>query len=418
LHVIPQIFSTILKIIATLKLTLDKRRSYSDGRSPLIIRLTAKKRTTSIHLGIKISPKEWDAKKLRVTKKHASYLDLNLHLKKTVLDYEKKLMGVLCYNPDASLQEIKYALTISHDVNEIRFHEFAVEQVEMLKTQGRFGNAQSYTTTINSIVNYKSKELKLSSIDYAFVLEYDTHLSASGISVNGAAAYMRALRALLNRAGKLDVYSMSQYPFRSFKIRSQKTVSRAVSIESIRKIAKVELDNNSKHFHARNVFMLIFGLIGISFMDLILLKKSNISNGRIIYKRRKTGKLYSIKLSPMVEGILEYYKNAESDYLLPQFGFDNVPEARVRHHVNLGLKSTNRYLKQLGYQLQLDIPLTTYVARYSWANIAKANGYSKDLIAEALGHNYGNAVTGIYLESYGNKTIDHANERLITLVSS
>ena len=404
--------------MATLKLTLDKRRNYSDGRSPLIIRLTAENKTTSIHLGIKILPTEWDAKKLRVTKKHASYLELNLHLKKTILHYEKKLLGFLSFRPDASLSELKYALTVSYDTNEMLFHDFAIEQVEKLRIQGRHGNAQSYVSAINSVIKYKNKKLRLSDINYAFILEYDAHLSASGISVNGAAAYMRALRALLNRAGKLDVYNMSQYPFRSFKIRTQKTISRAIPLESIRKIAHVELDKDSKHFHARNMFTLIFGLIGISFMDLILLKKSSVKNGRIVYKRRKTGKLYSVKLSPTVQNIFEYYKTPESPYLLPQFGLDDVPEAKVRHHVNLGLKSTNRYLKQLGYQLQLDIPLTTYVARYSWANIAKANGYSKDLIAEALGHNYGNAVTGIYLETYGNKTIDHANERLQLLVKS
>jgi len=32
--------------------------------------------------------------------------------------------------------------------------------------------------------------------------------------------------------------------------------------------------------------------------------------------------------------------------------------------------------------------------RYTYANIAKQLGYSKDLIAEALGHEYGNKVTG------------------------
>lgn len=404
--------------MATLKLTLDNRRIYADGRSPLIIRLTANKKSTSVHLGIKILNKEWDAKKQRILKKHPNYQDLNLHLKNIVLDYEQKLIEIQASKPEASVKELKRALTNSGTIDDILFYDFGKEQTDKLRVQGRHGNAQSYSTAINSIINFRGKTLRLSDIDYAFVVEYDAHLSASGVSVNGAAAYMRALRALLNRAGKLEMYNMEKYPFRNFKIRSQKTVSRAVTIEAIKKINHIELEKDSKHFHAKNIFMLIFGLIGISFMDLILLKKNNIKNGRIVYKRRKTGKLYSIKLSPSIQNIFEYYKTPESSYLLPQFGLDGVPEAKVRHHVNLGLKSTNRYLKQLGYQLQLDIPLTTYVARYSWANIAKANGYSKDLIAEALGHNYGNAVTGIYLESYGNKTIDHANERLINLTNS
>lgn len=103
-------------------------------------------------------------------------------------------------------------------------------------------------------------------------------------------------------------------------------------------------------------------------------------------------------------------------FLLPQFELDGVEEARVRDKVKLGLKSTNRYLKQFGEELGVEASLTTYVARYSWANIAKANGYSKDLIAEALGHSYGNAVTGIYLDGYGNEVIDLANESIVRLL--
>ena len=95
---------------------------------------------------------------------------------------------------------------------------------------------------------------------------------------------------------------------------------------------------------------------------------------------------------------------------------DGVNKSKVREKVQLGLKSTNRYLKQLGKELELGQSLTTYVARYSWANIAKSRGYSKDLIAEALGHSYGNAVTGIYLEGYGNEVIDLANETLVGLL--
>ena len=56
--------------------------------------------------------------------------------------------------------------------------------------------------------------------------------------------------------------------------------------------------------------------------------------------------------------------------------------------------------------------LTTYYARYSWANIARKLGYSKDLIAEALGHEYGNRVTGIYLDNYDLEVIDEMNEKV------
>ncbi len=61
--------------------------------------------------------------------------------------------------------------------------------------------------------------------------------------------------------------------------------------------------------------------------------------------------------------------------------------------------------------------LTTYVFRYTYANIAKQLGFSKDLIAEALGHEYGNSITGIYLEMFDLEMVDSMNERIINEVS-
>lgn len=403
--------------MATLKLTLDKRRKYADGRSPLILRLTNQGNSTSIPTGMKVHHSEWDSNKQRVLKKHANQQDLNLALKNMLLDYEQKLVEVEASKGNhIGLAELKQLLVNDQSQVEVRFQDFVLDQVRHLQKQGRYGNAQSYLTASNRVVDFAGATLALDVIDYAFILKLESHLIETGVGVNGIAAYMRAIRAILNSAGKLGKYDMVNYPFRNYKIRTQKTVSRAEPVEVIRQIANLELPVGSDKFHARNTFLLIFGLIGISFIDLINLKKTDRKGNRIVYKRKKTGKLYSLKITPMVQGLFDLYHVNESEYLLPHFGLDGVPESRVRHHTNLGLKFTNRHLKQIGSELDITSTLTTYVARYSWANIAKRQGYSKDLIAEALGHNYGSAVTSIYLDCYGDEVIDDANADISSLL--
>ena len=72
-------------------------------------------------------------------------------------------------------------------------------------------------------------------------------------------------------------------------------------------------------------------------------------------------------------------------------------------------------------QTLLGLPeeLTTYIFRDSYAILAKQMGYSKDIIAEALGHEYGNAVTGIYLDQFDQEIVDRMNQVLIeTLLES
>jgi integrase/recombinase XerD len=290
--------------MATLKLTLDKRRKYTDGRSPLILRLTNQGSSTSIPTGMKVHHSEWDSNKQRVLKKHTNQQDLNLALKDMLLDYEQKLVEIEAKKGNhLGLVELKELLVSDQSQAEVRFQDFVLDLVRHLQKQGRYGNAQSYLTASNRVVDFAGATLAIDSIDYQFLIKLESHLIETGVGVNGIAAYMRTIRAIVNSAGKLGKYDMINYPFGHYKIRTQKTVSRAESVEVIRQIANYDLPIGSDRFHARNTFLIIFGLIGISFIDLINLKKTDRKGNRIVYKRRKTGKLYSIKIKPIVQGL-------------------------------------------------------------------------------------------------------------------
>ena len=60
--------------------------------------------------------------------------------------------------------------------------------------------------------------------------------------------------------------------------------------------------------------------------DMAFLKKCNIVDGRIQYRRRKTIKLYDIKIVPILRTILQYYisLNKESQYVFLIIKRDNA----------------------------------------------------------------------------------------------
>ena len=161
---------------------------------------------------------------------------------------------------------------------------------------------------------------------------------------------------------------------------------------------------------------LIFLLRGINLTDILLLKKNNIHNDRIIYKRSKTGKMYSIKILPQVTELIQQFSD-NSDYLFGVLRNNKIQKKMDLYYFQEYIKKLNIKLKKIGKLLNIEEPITTYVFRYSYANIAKQLGYSKDLIAEALGHEYGNAVTGIYLEMFDNDIVDGMNLNVIHAVS-
>lgn len=184
----------------------------------------------------------------------------------------------------------------------------------------------------------------------------------------------------------------SYYPFHDITIKTERTAKRAVTRQEIAVIEQMGLKINSSEWHARNYFLLSFYLIGIPFTDLAYLRKSNVVDARIEFRRRKAHKLYSIKIQPQAQIILDRYSNT-GDYLLPIMP-NGIEENTIQSKkiICQWIKTTNKYLKRMAGD-----NVTTYVARHTWATTAKRLGYSNELIAEALGHEYGNRITNIYL---------------------
>jgi len=400
--------------MATLKLTLDCRKTYGDGRHPVIFRLTSDQKSTSIYTETKLFPQEWDKKKGKVTKSHPDSKNLNLKLIKRQIDLEKKLLEITSAGEELSIVQIKKALLNKRGHGKTTFHEFATREIQLLREQGRFGNAVAYETSVNRFLKFAGNNIFLDQVNYTVISDFDSHLLKENLSRNTVAVYMREIRALLNKAIKKDLLDKNKYAFAHYKIKTERTASRAITRADLMKIKQYPLAEGCKMWNCRNIFFLIYNLIGINFADLAMLTKDNIQNGRIVYRRRKTGKMYSIKITEEAQRILNIYSN-DRKYLITYFNHEAIAGMEERRILCQKFRICNKYLKKLGKLCELPIPLTSYVARYSWANVSKSLGYSKDLIAEALGHEYGNKITGIYLDNYGNEIIDEANIRVTHL---
>ena len=161
--------------------------------------------------------------------------------------------------------------------------------------------------------------------------------------------------------------------------------------------------------YARDLFMLSFYLRGMSFIDLAYLKKSDLTNGVVTYRRRKTGQKLTIRWTGEMQKILGKYPENKTEYLFPIITSRTANprnQYRNRHY------AVNRYLKTVAQKVGLQMPLTTYVARHSWASIAKSKGISVSVISEGLGHD-SEQTTQIYLASLDTAAVDKANDIIL-----
>ena len=87
-------------------------------------------------------------------------------------------------------------------------------------------------------------------------------------------------------------------------------------------------------------------------------------------------------------------------------------EIQVANRLHKVLAKLNKHLKEIVLVLNLSIPLTTYVARHSYATVLKRAGVSTSIISESLGHS-SERITQIYLDSFNNEQIDEAMSHLL-----
>lgn len=271
---------------------------------------------------------------------------------------------------------------------------------------GRIKTAAAHRTALRSFSSFLNGEnILLESINHALIKQYEQHLKSKQISLNTISFYMRILRAIYNRA-VVAGQTEQCYPFKGVYVGINKTDKRAVDIEVISRLKQLNLLNSNSLAFARDMFMFSFYCRGMPFVDMAHLTHKDIKDNRIVYQRHKTGQELNIRIEPCLRAIIARYASKDSPYLLPILSGNNPKyESALRLH--------NMRLNQISNILKLPTSLTSYVARHSWATLAKRKGVALQVISESMGHNNENT-TRIYLSSLEKSVIDDVNAKLLS----
>ena len=397
--------------MATMNLILDTRRVKKDGTYPLVFRLRHLEKYRDLYTGYSIKEKDFN---IRTNSVRNNPL-MNEQLEKIRSTYYNKMMLYIAenkYNED--VDDLRNFLT-NKQLTEVTIYDFWKEEIDEMKSVGRLGNASVHQTSFSVISQEVNLKIPFGKFVYKDLLMLENRLKKRGVSVNGMSVYLRSFRAICNKAIKLDYVSVSWYPFRNYKIKKQKTTPRVLSLREIQNYFALDLPREHPLYKSWNLGKLIFLLRGINIIDLMLLTPKNIRRDRLIYQRAKTGKMYSIKITHTINEVLKEFKSNETLLSILSSEAYLSDDRKLENQIQRK-KVLNAHLKKLGKMIEAEEPITTYVFRYTYANIAKQLGYSKDLIAEALGHEYGNSVTGIYLELFDLEKLDEMNDAIAKAV--
>jgi len=289
---------------------------------------------------------------------------------------------------------------------------FMEDIIGKLKQNGKTRTSETYTATLNSFRKFRNNEdIMLSCINSELMEAFDAWHQSRGIAPNTISFYIRILRAVYNRAIEEEIIE-NRNPFRHVHTGVYKTTKRALPIQAIKRIKTLDLSNRPVLDYARDMFIISFMLRGMSFIDMAYLKKTDLKNGYIVYRRRKTGQQLTIEWTKEMQALLDKYPENSSCYLLPIIKKASANERNIYRNAGYTI---NHNLKSIAKMTGITIPLTLYVARHSWASIAKSKGIPLGVISEGLGHD-SESTTQIYLSSLDTSVVDQANELIISLL--
>lgn len=290
------------------------------------------------------------------------------------------------------------------------FFQFAQSVISSQRVLGKIRMSETYATALNSFMRFRdNRDVSLDEIDSELMMAYESYLKNCGVSANTSSFYMRNLRAVYNRAVERGI-TAQRNPFKHVYTGISRTIKRAVPLNVIRQIKELDLSMNPVQDFARDMFLFSFYTRGMSFVDMVYLRKSDLAYGILSYRRRKTGRQLVIKWERPMQEIVEKYDTLQSDYLLPILDPSGNVDERQQYHY--AAHNINRALKIIGERLGLSAPLTMYVARHSWASIARSKNVPLPVISEGMGHD-SEATTRIYLASLDTAEVDKANRMIL-----
>lgn len=293
--------------------------------------------------------------------------------------------------------------------NECTLFNFMENIIIKLKQNGKIRTSETYTSALNSFKRFRlDEDVMLDRLNSDLMERYEAWHRQRGVAPNTISFYLRIIRAVYNRAVEEGIIE-NTFPFRHVYTGVDKTVKRALPIQLIKKIKTLDLSLMPSLDFARDMFLMSFYLRGMSFIDMAFLKKTDLKYGYLTYRRRKTGQRLTIEWTREMRSILKKYPENESQYLLPIIKNPNTNERYTYRNVGYNI---NHNLKNIGGMVGVQIPLTLYVARHSWASAAKAKGIPLSVISEGMGHDNENT-TKIYLASLDTSVVDRANSIIL-----
>jgi integrase len=400
--------------IPTIALYLDTRFSRKDDeKHPVKLRVTFDRKQKYFSLSKWYSPIEWA--KVRSDKPGKKLEDDKIWLDDKLKKAKKELSEMVEFNFD-TFENRMFNNTASEDV-----FLFMQSLANKIREEGREKTAISYESSIKSIKDVTGKTtLKFMDITPDWLNKYQSEMLNKGRSSTTVGIYLRNLRTTYNKKRPKAKTDSDIYPFgkAKYRIPGGKKLKRALSKREIGLIYNMELPQGSQLEKYRDYFIFSYLCNGINIKDMANLRYKNIQGQLISFERAKTANankenpvIITCPLIPKVKEIIERWGNKprhHDKYIFPILKPKSTSIEQVKA-TQREVDALNRNLKTIAKMLGIEMHITGYVSRHTYASVLKNERAPLEFISEGMGHT-NVATTKNYLSDFEIDTkIEYAN---------
>lgn len=334
--------------MTTIKLKF-RPSTISNRMGSLYYQIIIKREIHKIKSGHKIYKEEWNmetgeiivpsTKSLRynilVDIRHDINWDMH-RLKQIIEDYMLK-NNIFLYNDIVNI----FRPCIS---SENSVFTFMKKQISRKIEMGKIRTSETYQATLNSFMHFrKGMDLTFDMIDADLIERYETELKNKGLKRNTTSFYMRILRTNYKLSVERNL-TKDRKPFKNVYCGMDKTQKRSITLSDIKRINTLDLRQHQGLDFARDMFIFSFCTRGMSFIDMAYLKKTDLRNGFLTYRRKKTDQQLIIEWTEHMQKIIDKYNTKGTQYLLPIIVKEDGTERR--QYINQIMR-INRKLKEI-----------------------------------------------------------------------
>lgn len=417
---------SIKPLVWIYKAIKENEKNLVAGEFEVLIKMTQNRKRTMMATGYSTSIDNWDFGNNCPQNCHPFYLDLSNKIKRITDDIDYEVKTAVKAKRVVTPVEIKTKLTslaknaiitVADKPNKIRAYIKVI--VERYRADDNHGYADVFYNcdlTLKKLLKDKDKMfLAFTKSDHE---AYEQQISK--LSESTKSNYLRTLYRVWNMAIVDGLCGKEHHPKQFIKFKAYKrirTKKRSIKSDYWTRILRLKFKKDTRMYRSHLLMQFMYYARGMNFNDMVKLKRDQVINNGIMYKRSKNKRDYDFELHPKAIEVINIFKDfpqqSDAGYVFPFIMLEHNTSKKIDARIDSAMKDFNEDTKAMADAIGWKKVFTSNALRHGFASHLNEANVDIKIIQESLGHET-QGQTRVYLDDIEDSIITNAiNSALI-----